>query len=332
MKIKLSAPRSSPNSDRGINVNYPPAQRGGYRWQRYAIALAVLAPFVLLAWLLLSSGLSAQASGQVILAEELVLAPESGVVLPKVVINTRIAPGSLLASLDMNTPAQADKASQLSAERVEALRRDLAEMTLRLQLARERAEQQNKELATYRRLFDAGAATLAELSGAQNRALLAREEMQVLVVSHKALATQLGAALPTQNSVPPQSLYSRMGCLVQEAPTEAQWVERGTPLYRIVDPDSPPQLMVYFRPADMSLVTDKRPVVLRFGNGEMIRGRIDLGALSATQRDWRQAANSMKGDSLVLKARIEPDLPLAPDLRVYGLPFTLQLGWHTFWD
>ncbi|WP_412496154.1 hypothetical protein [Shewanella chilikensis] len=65
MKVtyQAAAKAQQPTRDQGLKVDYAPAKRGGMKWRWYLLLLLVIAPVVLLLWVLLRPSLFVLAPG-----------------------------------------------------------------------------------------------------------------------------------------------------------------------------------------------------------------------------------------------------------------------------
>lgn len=330
MKIKLTPSNTSPTSDRGIKVDYAPAKRGGYNWQRYLIAAIIIAPFLFLSWQVLGRMLRVEGVGRVELPYEEILAPEDGMLQPVTIKDGQLAPGTLLARLDPNPELPAAIASPVASSRIDPqiLARQQV-LDVNIHIASEREYFLRKELAVQRRLFDQGALTRAELNGQMEQVQLAHEQKLTLQAERSGVLPVLPTSMPTPVSRPVFIIRNQLAGRVREKPQVAGWVARNSILYRIENPAGQAQLAAFFQPADLSLLYNGKEINLTLAGGHHISGTLKLDPQSL--RVQSATTSQQQGMQTSIRALIIPDQPLPDAARINGLPFSISLDWNWPW-
>lgn len=178
MKIRFTTPRQAAHIDQGTRVNYAEPKRHAYRLRWYLILLVVASPLLYFAWQAAATLWKIEAPGYVELPTFNVIAPQSAMVERVLVTrDAQVTPGQPLLQLHRG---------EIDA-RIATLRTRLEAPAANPTTPASAQEQAwlSDAVARYQRLFDAGAATRAELDEARARLAAAQPTARPLSAAER---------------------------------------------------------------------------------------------------------------------------------------------------
>lgn len=353
MKPKFHADlRRTAEEISGLKVPYAPAKRKPLRWRWYLILAVVSAPLVYF-------GLSGAYSLAVISAPanlmlkqyELRSASTGYVKRMEVQVGDEVAQGSAL--VELSDPGLEEKRMRLSAE-LASLRRSsatghngsLAEILQeQLRLTEEVLRDRERSLRTLRGLFEAGAATLAEVSEGKGRVIQARADLnraQADLVSElerqapktdvqflnaqDRVKTELGLLEYQRGQLRHKSAYA--GRVIDVYVSEGEFVAAGVPLL-LIGAFEEPVIMAYLEPKYASSIHIGSTATVSFSGGADLKARVTRRP-GLTKRLPAELVSTFGVRPMSVMLTLAPESRWPEGQLVHGLP--LNVRFHYRWE
>jgi len=335
----------------GLKVPYAPAKRKPLRWRWYLILAVVSAPLVYF-------GLSGAYSLAVISAPANLMLKQyelrstiAGYVKRiEVHVGDEVAQGSAL--VELSDPGLEEKRMRLSAELISLRRsttgqnRSLAQvLQAQLRLTEEVLRDRERSLGTLQGLFEAGAATLAEVSEGKGRVIQARADLnraQADLVSElerqapktdvqflnaqDRVKTELGLLEYQRGQLRHKSAYA--GRVIDVYVSEGEFVAAGVPLL-LIGAFEEPVIMAYLEPKYASSIHIGSTATVSFSGGADLKARVTRRPV-LTKRLPAELVSTFGVRPMSVMLTLAPELRWPQEQLVHGLP--LNVRFHYRWE
>ncbi len=349
MRVRYSQSESKdPLQDRGVKIPYAPAKRVFPKWRWYLVVLIVSSPL----WFFLAKvGLGlvwVTSPGIVYMDKTPINSPMSGIV-SKIYLKSgqKVVSGDPLARVI--DPTLEVRKKPLLAERDAILNNPRQKMFSgsvgdSLALAKRVFERERRYLETVQRLFDLGAATVADLNEARGRvdraeADLARAKADMVTSSippvefreRRVRLIQIEAELEAMSGVMGDAdLTSPVsGTILEVFAVENQSISQGAPIAVIADPKEV-SILAFLDPEDLSLAEMHESVTVAFPGRTMIEARVD-GLPSMAQPTPSSLSRPLTDVRQAVKVTLRAVAPIPDMFLVEGLPVTVHWGSRWRW-
>ena len=336
-----------PLQDRGVKIPYAPAKRVFPKWRWYLVVFIVSSPL----WFFMAKvGLGlilATSPGIVYMDKTPINSPMSGVVSIYIKSGHKVVSGDVLARII--DPTLEVKKKPLLAEREAILnnprqQRYSGALGDTLALAKRVFEREVSYLETVQRLFDMGAATVADMNEARGRvdraeADLARAradqasssipnvEFRARRVRLAQIEAELAAMSGLMGDVDLVSPVS--GVVINVFVAENQSVSQGAPLAVIADP-SVVSILAFLDPDDLRMAEINDSVTVVFPGRRMIEARVD-GLPSMAQPTPSELSRPLSEVRQAVKVILRATAPIPDIFLVEGLPVRVHWGARWKW-
>ena len=205
MKVtyQAAAKAQQPTRDQGLKVDYGPAKRGGMKWRWYLLLLLVIAPVVLLLWVLLRPSLFVLAPG-ILTSEPLEMrAMQKGRLL-----ELSVQPGSRVdAGLDASIDELQRQLAELTPPSLEQDLAILGQLEQRVLVAEQGVKRQDELLSQFESFRKQGVVPTADMAAvmqAHTSARMALEQARAELLQQRQLQQQereAGVIAQSRNSL-----------------------------------------------------------------------------------------------------------------------------------
>nr|WP_321501316.1 HlyD family efflux transporter periplasmic adaptor subunit [uncultured Dethiosulfovibrio sp.] len=349
MRVRYTSSESKdPLKDRGVKIPYAPAKRVFPKWRWYLVVLIVSSPL----WFFLAKvGVEfiwATSPGIVYMDKTPINSPMSGVIY-KVYLREgqKILSGDLIAKI--GDPLLDVKRKPLLAERDGLLKYPsvgLASAPMRqaLTLSQKLLTQEKAYLSQIQRLFDQGAATLADLNEARGRVSRAESDLlraradlalaQVPSVEYRSQMIRLsqieGELAAMDRLMEDIDLASPLSGVVLELfVVENQPLAQGAPMAVVADPHTA-SIVTFLDPGDLGMVEGGDSIKVRFPGGITIDAYMD-GRPSLAQPTPSSLSTPLTDIRQSVRLKLRTAAPIPDLFLVEGLPVTVHWGGRWKW-
>ncbi len=349
MRVRYTPPESKdPLQDRGVKIPYAPAKRVFPKWRWYLVVLIVSSPL----WFFLAKvGLGviwATSPGIVYMDKTPINSPMSGVIY-KVYLREgqKILSGDLIAKI--GDPFLEIKRKPLLAEK-EALLKNRsvgfvsASMRQVVSLSKKLLIQEREYFSQIKKLFDQGAATLADLSealGRVNRAesdlLRAKTDLALAQVPSAEYRSQMvrlsqieGELAAIDKLMEDVDLASPISGVVLELfVVENQPLAQGAPMAVVADPNTA-SIVTFLDPGDLGMVEEGDSIKVKFPGGTTMDAYMD-GRPSLAQPTPSSLSTPLTDIRQSVRLKLRTAAPIPDLFLVEGLPVTVHWGGRWKW-
>lgn len=352
MKVSYRASDKSqkPTQDRGIDVQYAGAKRGGYRGRWYLLLLLVIAPVVIVGWILLRPYVFILGSGIVTTEPLEVRSPGVGTIGTIMVKRgDKLAAGApILAISDVRLNAQI---AEFERQLQELEPQDgglnaaiLGQLQQRVAVAQEGVARQQRLLDTYESFQRQGvvpSSDMAMVLQAQTAAHMALEQAKVDLSEaqyQQLLERNSGGITQTRRNIQLQlaSLKAQQTQLQIQAPTRTRVVDilvqagehtvEDRPLVLLAGREFP-VVVAYLEPKYLAYTGIGQKATITLANGERFRASI-AEPTELVGRLPKQLSGPFDGEKPVLKITLKPEVPLPVAIEGVPVEVSFDYAWR----
>lgn len=331
MKIKFPSLAFPPSAMTRMAVRYAASKRQLVLWRWRILGLLVTSILLIVLGRLLY-GLWADMPGFVVVDRAIVRTPLAGRLVSAPPLGAQVKAGDTIAELVNDVLASERVVAPSQRERARPYVEPRAQPTAQIAALTVLAQHRRRQHQTLRSLMAAGAATRAEVAGAE--AQLAETEAQLRSLrqeSASALAARAQAA-----AAPPQARIVEVGARMQSLKLRApesgkvaqvfgrhgEWINENSEVIDI-RPERPARIEVRVEPSRAKYATVGRWATVTFLDGRARRAWV---------REVRMGAQRLPGDSAgpsalrqyAIVAVLQPERPLPPSEQLHLLPVTVR--------
>ncbi|MBO2694803.1 HlyD family secretion protein [Shewanella algae] len=342
MKVtyQAAAKAQQPTRDQGLKVDYAPAKRGGMKWRWYLLLLLVIAPVVLLLWVLLRPSLFVLAPG-ILTSEPLEMrAMQKGRLLElSVQPGSRVDAGQALGRIaDAGLDASIDELQRQLAELTPpSLEQDLAilgQLEQRVLVAEQGVKRQDELLSQFESFRKQGVVPTADMAAvmqAHTSARMALEQARAELLQQRQLQQQereAGVIAQSRNSLLLKlaELQAKRQQLTIQAPFAGRVADVLVQQGETIAEQQPmlwlsgraqPVVVCYLAPMYLNYVAQGQQASVKLPNGTRIRAEIKEPT-ELVGKVPKQLSGPFDGDKPALKVTLalHQSLPLA----IEGVP------------
>ncbi|PST68998.1 HlyD family secretion protein [Shewanella algae] len=332
MKVtyQAAAKAQQPTRDQGLKVDYAPAKRGGMKWRWYLLLLLVIAPVVLLLWVLLRPSLFVLAPG-ILTSEPLEMrAMQKGRLL-----ELSVQPGSRVdAGLDASIDELQRQLAELTPPSLEQDLAILGQLEQRVLVAEQGVKRQDELLSQFESFRKQGVVPTADMAAvmqAHTSARMALEQARAELLQQRQLQQQereAGVIAQSRNSLLLKlaELQAKRQQLTIQAPFAGRvadvLVQQGETIAELqpmlwLSGRAQPVVVCYLAPKYLNYVAQGQQASVKLPNGTRIRAEIKEPT-ELVGKVPKQLSGPFDGDKPALKVTLalHQSLPLA----IEGVP------------
>lgn len=352
MKVSYRASDKSqkPTRDRGIDVHYAAAKRGGYRGRWYLLLLLVIAPVVLVGWVLLRPHVIILGSGIVTTEPLEVRAPGVGTIETIMVKRgEKLAAGaSILVMSDVRLNAQiAELERQL--EELNPLEDELntailSQLQRRIDVAKEGVSRQQQLVDIYENFQQHGVVPAVDLATAFQahtaaQMALAQAHVDLFAATHQQfIERSAGVMTQTRRNLQLQlaGLKAQQALLQLKTLTQTRVIDvlvqageyaaEGRPLLLLAGRELP-VVVAYLDPKYLAYTQMGHKATITLANGDRFRASI-VEPTEMVDRLPKQLSGPFDGEKPVLKITLKPEVNLP--LAIEGVPVEVSFD-YVWW-
>ncbi|XAG80651.1 HlyD family efflux transporter periplasmic adaptor subunit [bacterium 19NY03SH02] len=332
MKVtyQAAAKAQQPTRDQGLKVDYGPAKRGGMKWRWYLLLLLVIAPVVLLLWVLLRPSLFVLAPG-ILTSEPLEMrAMQKGRLL-----ELSVQPGSRVdAGLDASIDELQRQLAELTPPSLEQDLAILGQLEQRVLVAEQGVKRQDELLSQFESFRKQGVVPTADMAAvmqAHTSARMALEQARAELLQQRQLQQQereAGVIAQSRNSLLLKlaELQAKRQQLTIQAPFAGRVADVLVQQGETIAEQQPmlwlsgraqPVVVCYLAPKYLNYVAQGQQANVKLPNGTRIRAEIKEPT-ELVGKVPKQLSGPFDGDKPALKVTLalHQSLPLA----IEGVP------------
>ncbi|GAB1064367.1 HlyD family efflux transporter periplasmic adaptor subunit [Shewanella algae] len=332
MKVtyQAAAKAQQPTRDQGLKVDYAPAKRGGMKWRWYLLLLLVIAPVVLLLWVLLRPSLFVLAPG-ILTSEPLEMrAMQKGRLL-----ELSVQPGSRVdAGLDASIDELQRQLAELTPPSLEQDLAILGQLEQRVLVAEQGVKRQDELLSQFESFRKQGVVPTADMAAvmqAHTSARMALEQARAELLQQRQLQQQereAGVIAQSRNSLLLKlaELQAKRQQLTIQAPFAGRVADVLVQQGETIAEQQPmlwlsgraqPVVVCYLAPKYLNYVAQGQQASVKLPNGTRIRAEIKEPT-ELVGKVPKQLSGPFDGDKPALKVTLalHQSLPLA----IEGVP------------
>ncbi|WP_335921028.1 HlyD family secretion protein [Shewanella algae] len=332
MKVtyQAAAKAQQPTRDQGLKVDYGPAKRGGMKWRWYLLLLLVIAPVVLLLWVLLRPSLFVLAPG-ILTSEPLEMrAMQKGRLL-----ELSVQPGSRVdAGLDASIDELQRQLAELTPPSLEQDLAILGQLEQRVLVAEQGVKRQDELLSQFESFRKQGVVPTADMAAvmqAHTSARMALEQARAELLQQRLLQQQereAGVIAQSRNSLLLKlaELQAKRQQLTIQAPFAGRVADVLVQQGETIAEQQPmlwlsgraqPVVVCYLAPKYLNYVAQGQQASVKLPNGTRIRAEIKEPT-ELVGKVPKQLSGPFDGDKPALKVTLalHQSLPLA----IEGVP------------
>ncbi|AXQ14563.1 HlyD family secretion protein [Shewanella algae] len=332
MKVtyQAAAKAQQPTRDQGLKVDYGPAKRGGMKWRWYLLLLLVIAPVVLLLWVLLRPSLFVLAPG-ILTSEPLEMrAMQKGRLL-----ELSVQPGSRVdAGLDASIDELQRQLAELTPPSLEQDLAILGQLEQRVLVAEQGVKRQDELLSQFESFRKQGVVPTADMAAvmqAHTSARMALEQARAELLQQRQLQQQereAGVIAQSRNSLLLKlaELQAKRQQLTIQAPFAGRVADVLVQQGETIAEQQPmlwlsgraqPVVVCYLAPKYLNYVAQGQQASVKLPNGTRIRAEIKEPT-ELVGKVPKQLSGPFDGDKPALKVTLalHQSLPLA----IEGVP------------
>nr|WP_243879979.1 HlyD family efflux transporter periplasmic adaptor subunit [Shewanella algae] len=327
---QAAAKAQQPTRDQGLKVDYGPAKRGGMKWRWYLLLLLVIAPVVLLLWVLLRPSLFVLAPG-ILTSEPLEMrAMQKGRLL-----ELSVQPGSRVdAGLDASIDELQRQLAELTPPSLEQDLAILGQLEQRVLVAEQGVKRQDELLSQFESFRKQGVVPTADMAAvmqAHTSARMALEQARAELLQQRQLQQQereAGVIAQSRNSLLLKlaELQAKRQQLTIQAPFAGRVADVLVQQGETIAEQQPmlwlsgraqPVVVCYLAPKYLNYVAQGQQASVKLPNGTRIRAEIKEPT-ELVGKVPKQLSGPFDGDKPALKVTLalHQSLPLA----IEGVP------------
>nr|WP_210736163.1 HlyD family efflux transporter periplasmic adaptor subunit [Shewanella algae] len=327
---QAAAKAQQPTRDQGLKVDYAPAKRGGMKWRWYLLLLLVIAPVVLLLWVLLRPSLFVLAPG-ILTSEPLEMrAMQKGRLL-----ELSVQPGSRVdAGLDASIDELQRQLAELTPPSLEQDLAILGQLEQRVLVAEQGVKRQDELLSQFESFRKQGVVPTADMAAvmqAHTSARMALEQARAELLQQRQLQQQerdAGVIAQSRNSLLLKlaELQAKRQQLTIQAPFAGRVADVLVQQGETIAEQQPmlwlsgraqPVVVCYLAPKYLNYVAQGQQASVKLPNGTRIRAEIKEPT-ELVGKVPKQLSGPFDGDKPALKVTLalHQSLPLA----IEGVP------------
>lgn len=297
VSFRQSSKQENPQADKGLQVNYEKAKRGGYTWRWYLLLGSIVLPALLASWILLKPAVFVLAPGY-ITTEPLELKAYLGGLVTRIYVKRgqQVKAGDFLVqlsdpSVDMQITIIESELELLQEDEYNNDEKILATARRRINAAEEGLQRQENFLKTFEAFSDKGVVPTADMAAvvqAYTNARMMVEQARVDFLSEQQRQTVTHKAGPVR-SRHHQLLYQmaelkdRQQSLIIKAPYASKVVDINVQLGGEVSQNqsllwlsgrTKPVVIAYLEPRHLDYVSIGQTATIKFPNGHDFQGEI----------------------------------------------------------